>query len=277
MDRARELFSASLALGCGDAAIELGNLDAREGRMCDQRSQLETVAQAGSIDVQLQLALDYIQHRNLTLPDTLITHQRYVQSFVSAGRKGKAFGAKPQKQLDPQGKMRYILMDWLVEVADLKAFSRPCLYMGVDLVDRFLANCEVTRKTLQLVGIACMVVASRYVQRRWCGVVHVREPVAINVARIFRPPFPMPHSLYSTHANSFMEEEVITIREAAWLTDNTYVYEQIVKAIGQSLYSAKGDVRTVTQHDYLLVLLRLVKVCRMEFICVSFQRRFAHL
>jgi F-box protein 1 (cyclin F) len=60
-----------------------------------------------------------------------------------------------------------------------------------------------------------------------------------------------------------MEDEVITIREAAWLTDNTYVYEQIVKAIGQSLYSAKGDVRTVTQHDYLLVLLRLVKVRRM--------------
>ena len=212
MDRARELFNASLALGCGDAAVELGNLDAREGRVCEQRPQLETVAQAGSIDVQLQLALDYIQHRNLTLPDTLITHQRYVQSFVSAGRRGKAFGAKPQKQLDPQGKMRYILMDWLVEVADLKAFSRPCLYMGVDLVDRFLANCEVTRKTLQLVGIACMVVASRYAQWRWCGVVHVRASAAIDAASFLFPP------IADVHASFLVSNTQLHVHTALWRT-----------------------------------------------------------
>lgn len=57
-----------------------------------------------------------------------------------------------------------------------------------------------------------------------------------------------------------MEDEVITIREAAWLTDNTYVYEQIVKAIGQSLFSARGNIRVATQHDYILVFLQLNKV-----------------
>ena len=148
-------------MGCGDAAVELCQLDAREGRPCMQNEHLEPLAQSGSIDVQLHLSLAYTQQRNLTLPDKLPMHQRYVQSFIGVGRRVRAAVSKPQRQLDPQGKMRYILMDWLVEVADLKAFSRQCLYMGVDLVDRFLANCDVTRKTLQLVGIACMVVASR--------------------------------------------------------------------------------------------------------------------
>jgi hypothetical protein len=68
------------------------------------------------------------------------------------------------QELDPDGKMRFILMDWLVEVADLKSFDRRTLYMAMDLVDRYLARCTITRKTLQLLGIACMVIAARYVQ-----------------------------------------------------------------------------------------------------------------
>lgn len=70
---------------------------------------------------------------------------------------------KNQGDLDADGKMRYILMDWLVEVADLKNFSQQTLYMAADMVDRFLSRCETTRRTLQLHGIACMVIAARYI------------------------------------------------------------------------------------------------------------------
>jgi len=69
-----------------------------------------------------------------------------------------------QPDLDTNGKMRYILVDWLVEVVDLKGFSRDTLYMTISIVDRFLQRCTITRKTLQLLGIACMVIAARFLE-----------------------------------------------------------------------------------------------------------------
>ena len=50
-----------------------------------------------------------------------------------------ARGRMHQTGMDKQGRMRYILVDWLVEVADLKMFSRDTLYLTVSLVDRYLS------------------------------------------------------------------------------------------------------------------------------------------
>jgi len=171
------------------------------------------------------------------LPEVVMQKQ-YVQQFVQRGCRKVLDRVEAQQQLDTGGKMRHILMDWLVEVADLKNFSSETLYMGVALVDRFLGRCPITRKTLQLVGIACMVVASRY---GWTFDVNL-------------------HLLtFSLSLPSFVEEEVITIREAAWLTDNTYFYEQIVRTIGQCLSVSGGDVRSYTHYDFLRVYLALTK------------------
>jgi hypothetical protein len=104
-------------------------------------------------------------------------------------------------------------------VADLKQFSRDTLYMTVGLVDLFLAKQVVLRKSLQLLGIACMVIAAR-----------------------------------------FSEAEVITIREAAWLTDNTYRYEQVVRTMGQALCVARGRLRSSTHLDFVRMYIALTKV-----------------
>lgn len=123
-----------------------------------------------------------------------------------------------QVELDRDGKMRYILVDWLIEVADLKLYTRDTLYMAVSLVDRFLERSPITRKTLQLLGIACMVVAAR-----------------------------------------FLEMEVITIREAAWLTDNTYLYEQVVRTMGQAICNTKGHLDTPTHLHFVRLFIELAK------------------
>lgn len=57
---------------------------------------------------------------------------------------------------------RYILVDWLVEVTTMKDFSSLVLHMTVGCVDRYLARCSVPKARLQLLGIACMVVCTRY-------------------------------------------------------------------------------------------------------------------
>lgn len=56
---------------------------------------------------------------------------------------------------------RYILIDWLVEVATMKDFTSLCLHLTVECVDRYLRRRPVPRYRLQLLGIACMVICTR--------------------------------------------------------------------------------------------------------------------
>ncbi len=65
-------------------------------------------------------------------------------------------------QPDVTDKMREILVDWLAEV-HLRFKLRPeTLYLTVNLIDRYLEKAVVSRKKLQLVGVAAMLVACKY-------------------------------------------------------------------------------------------------------------------
>ncbi|CAN9505270.1 unnamed protein product [Ophioblennius macclurei] len=117
--------------------------------------------------------------------------------------------------------MRYILVDWLVEVTTMKDFSSLTLHVTVDCVDRYLALRSVPKARLQLLGIACMVVCTRY-----------------------------------------MSKEILTIREAVWLTDNTYKYEDLVRMMGEVVSVLEGNIRSPTVLDYGQVLLSLLPLER---------------
>ena len=58
--------------------------------------------------------------------------------------------------------MRGILIDWLVEVAEEYRLEAETLYLAVNYIDRFLSHVPVNRSKLQLVGVTCMLVASKY-------------------------------------------------------------------------------------------------------------------
>ncbi|XP_029015790.1 cyclin-F [Betta splendens] len=117
--------------------------------------------------------------------------------------------------------MRYILVDWLVEVTTMKDFSSLTLHVTVDCVDRYLALRSVPKARLQLLGIACMVVCTRYISK-----------------------------------------EILTIREAVWLTDNTYKYEDLVRMMGEVVSVLEGKIRSPTLLDYGDVLLSLLPLGR---------------
>jgi len=59
-------------------------------------------------------------------------------------------------------RMRAILVDWLVEVHLKFKLVPETLYLCVNLIDRFLKDVEVTRQKLQLVGVTCLLIASKY-------------------------------------------------------------------------------------------------------------------
>ena len=41
----------------------------------------------------------------------------------------------------------------------------------------------------------------------------------------------------------FLGKDIITIREAAWLTDNTYKYEDVVRMMGEVTATLQGQIR----------------------------------
>ncbi|NXU76487.1 CCNB2 protein, partial [Oreotrochilus melanogaster] len=60
------------------------------------------------------------------------------------------------------GRMRAILVDWLVQVHSRFQLLQETLYMCVAIMDRFLQGHPVARKRLQLVGVTALLLASKY-------------------------------------------------------------------------------------------------------------------
>lgn len=56
---------------------------------------------------------------------------------------------------------RYILVDWLIEVSEMKEFGSLVLHVAVDCVDRYLQCRPISRNWLQLVGITALLMAAR--------------------------------------------------------------------------------------------------------------------
>ncbi|KAM6585852.1 hypothetical protein CsatB_012854 [Cannabis sativa] len=58
--------------------------------------------------------------------------------------------------------MRGILVDWLVEVSVEYKLEPDTLYLTVYLIDRYLSENYIERQRLQLIGITCMLISSKY-------------------------------------------------------------------------------------------------------------------
>ncbi|XP_012450926.1 cyclin-A2-2 [Gossypium raimondii] len=67
-----------------------------------------------------------------------------------------------QVQRDITPSMRAILIDWLVEVSEEYKLVPDTLYLTVSLIDRFLSHNVIEKQRLQLVGVSCMLIASKY-------------------------------------------------------------------------------------------------------------------
>ncbi|CAL1375147.1 unnamed protein product [Linum trigynum] len=65
-------------------------------------------------------------------------------------------------QSDVTANMRGILIDWLVEVAEEYKLVPDTLYLTVNLIDRYLSQTFIEKQRLQLLGVTCMLIASKY-------------------------------------------------------------------------------------------------------------------
>jgi len=65
-------------------------------------------------------------------------------------------------QTEINEKMRAILVDWLVEVHAKFKLLPETIFLTINLIDRYLQSEKVGRDKLQLVGVAAMLIATKY-------------------------------------------------------------------------------------------------------------------
>jgi len=88
--------------------------------------------------------------------------QLELQYAVQADYLAAPAGSKTKPEIN--GKMRAILIDWLIQVHQRFSLLQETLYLTIAILDRYLSHrCgEIKRKKLQLVGVSCMWIASKY-------------------------------------------------------------------------------------------------------------------
>uniref|UniRef100_A0A182PAG0 Uncharacterized protein n=1 Tax=Anopheles epiroticus TaxID=199890 RepID=A0A182PAG0_9DIPT len=68
-----------------------------------------------------------------------------------------------QKQLTKR--MRALLVDWMIEIQETFELNHETLYLAVKILDTYLSRVTIGHEVLQLVGIAGMLIASKYDER----------------------------------------------------------------------------------------------------------------
>uniref|UniRef100_A0A670JEN9 Cyclin-F n=2 Tax=Podarcis muralis TaxID=64176 RepID=A0A670JEN9_PODMU len=228
---ALEMFENSSKQGCLHSAYLLWENNRKAsmsdpGRYLQSLRKLRDYAAKGSWEAQIALAKACGNGNQLGL-ETKASNEMVSQLFQASLPLSKQSIFTVQKGMNET--MRYILIDWLVEVATMKDFSSLCLHMTVGCVDRYLKIRPVSRACLQLLGIACMVICTR-----------------------------------------FISKEILTIREAVWLTDNTYKYEDLVRMMGEIISALEGKIKIPTILDYKEVLLNIIPLERRTVHLYSF-------
>ncbi|XP_062179220.1 cyclin-A1-4-like isoform X2 [Phragmites australis] len=98
-------------------------------------------------DPQLCATLAYEIYKNLRDAET---RKRPSTNFVET------------TQTDMSTNMRAMLIDWLVEVTEEYRLVPETLYLTVNYIDRYLSVKEISRHRLQLLGVACLLIAAKY-------------------------------------------------------------------------------------------------------------------
>ena len=109
------------------------------------------------------LDLELEDKNNLNNPQFVSFYARDITTFCCEnGKKTMSRFGYLDIQKDINEKMRAILVDWLVDVHSKFKLRSETLFLTVNLIDRYLNEREVSRQKLQLVGVACMLIACKY-------------------------------------------------------------------------------------------------------------------
>ncbi|KAJ8505759.1 hypothetical protein OPV22_006645 [Ensete ventricosum] len=149
----------------GDSSV----IASLERRATENLHISEHVAAAGStskIDVPTLMEVDNVIDVNTNHNDpqfcTTLACDIYRHLRIAETKKRPSTDFMETIQKDINASMRSILIDWLVEVAEEYRLVPDTLYLTVNYIDRYLSGNEINRQRLQLLGVACMLIAAKY-------------------------------------------------------------------------------------------------------------------
>eukprot|EP00978_Attheya_sp_CCMP212_P005363 scaffold12014_cov45-Attheya_sp.AAC.1 len=106
---------------------------------------------------------DNIDKRDLDDPLSAADYAAEIFSHFRENEKTTSVGPNyMEHQGEINTRMRAILVDWLVQVHHKFKMVPETLYLTVNLIDRYLEKRYVSRQELQLVGVASLLIASKY-------------------------------------------------------------------------------------------------------------------
>lgn len=107
--------------------------------------------------------MDNIDERDADDPLCVTAYVEDMYSYFRENEGGtsvRPLYMESQKHINER--MRAILVDWLVEVHLKFKLVPETLYLTINLIDRYLERAEVARSKLQLVGVTCLLLGSKY-------------------------------------------------------------------------------------------------------------------
>ncbi|GLT77909.1 hypothetical protein SLA2020_494630 [Shorea laevis] len=130
-------------------------------------SDAETTGNICNRDIHAEMEVD---HEVVNLDDNYMDPQLcatfacdiYKHLRASEVKKRPSIDFMETIQKDLNTNMRAILIDWLVEVAEEYRLVPDTLYLTVNYIDRYLSGNVMNRQRLQLLGVACMMIAAKY-------------------------------------------------------------------------------------------------------------------
>lgn len=124
------------------------------GNVCKR----EILMEMGSKDKIVDLDVDFMDPQMCaTMACDIYQHLR-----ASEAKKRPSVDFMEKVQKDINAGMRAILIDWLVEVAEEYRLVPDTLYLTINYIDRYLSGNLMDRQRLQLLGVACMMIAAKY-------------------------------------------------------------------------------------------------------------------
>ncbi|XP_051136235.1 putative cyclin-A3-1 [Andrographis paniculata] len=112
------------------------------------------------ISAESENSLDLVEETPIfQYPPSIYLHLRSLEVEATL-RPSSNYMETVQTDINPF--MRSVLIDWLVEVAQEYKLVSDTLYLTVNYIDRYLSTHSLMRTKLQLLGITCMLIASKH-------------------------------------------------------------------------------------------------------------------
>ncbi|KRZ44391.1 G2/mitotic-specific cyclin-B3 [Trichinella pseudospiralis] len=176
-----------------------------------------------------------------------------------------------RKQKGITKEMRAILIDWMVEVQENFEFNHETLYQAVKMVDLYLDRVNITKKHLQLVGVAVLLIASKYDERcppsiedflYICDNAYTAEEVFEKERDVlknleFDIGFPLSYRFLRRYAR-VTNSDLVTLTFARYVLENSLMHYEFIKykeshlaAAAYLLARTARELEWTTEHEHV--------------------------